>query len=71
MNDRELFKKFITSLLDLHRDNFIELLRNPEFQDNELHKKETAVHYVNELFKADIQNSIDSFMNQQQNRNGN
>ena len=62
MNDREQFEGFIKSLLDLHRDNFIELLRNPEFQNNDLHKKETAVHYVNELFKAEIQNLIDSYV---------
>ena len=67
MSDREQFKKFITSLLDLHRDNFIELLRNPEFQNNELHKKETSVHYVNELFKAEIQDSLDLFIKQNQN----
>jgi hypothetical protein len=62
MDDREQFKLFIKSLLDLHRDNFIELLRNPEFQNNNLKQKETAVHYVNELFKVDMENTIDTYM---------
>jgi hypothetical protein len=62
MDERDQFKIFIRSLLDLHRDNFIELLRNPEFQKNDMEKKETAVHYVSELFKVEMENTIDSFM---------
>jgi hypothetical protein len=64
MDDREQFKIFVKSLLDLHRDNFIELLRNPEFQNNTLRQKETAVHYVNELFKVDMENTIDAYMDE-------
>jgi hypothetical protein len=63
MDDRRQFKLFIKSLLDLHRDNFIELLRNPDFQKNDLVQKETAVHYVNELFMDEIENTIDSYLN--------
>ena len=62
MDDPQQFKLFIRSLLDIHRDNFIELLKNPEFQSNPLDKKETAVLYVTELFKAEIEETIDAFM---------
>jgi hypothetical protein len=64
MDDREQFKIFIKSLLDLHRENFIELLRNPELQNNTLRQKETAVHYVTELFKVDMENTIDAYMDE-------
>lgn len=64
MNESEQFKSFISSVLDLHRDNFIELLRNPEFQNNDIKRKETAVHYVSELFKEEIRIAVDSFVNQ-------
>jgi hypothetical protein len=64
MDDRKQFKVFIKSLLDLQRDNFIELLRNPEFQNNSLKQKETAVHYVNELFKVEMDNTIDAYMDE-------
>jgi hypothetical protein len=64
MDEREQFKSFVSSVLDLHRDNFIELLRNPEFQNNDIQRKETAVHYVNELFKEEIRIAVDSFVNQ-------
>ena len=61
MTESEQLKQFITTIVDLHRDNFIQLLTNPEFQDNDIAKKEKAVRYVTELFKHEIEENIDSF----------
>ena len=46
MISRNQVKQFVATLLDLHRDNFIQLLNNPEFQSNDLAKKELAVEYI-------------------------
>ena len=49
----------MSTVVDLHRDNFIQLLHNPEFQRNEIDKKEQSVRYVTELFKAEIEARIE------------
>ena len=53
-------KNFVNSVIDLQRDNFIELLNNPEFQDNDLKNKEKTIHYICELLKTHVQSSIQS-----------
>lgn len=62
MFTREQVKQFTATLLDLHRDNFLQLLSNPEFQSNDLEKKELAVQYITALFKKEIEENIDSFI---------
>jgi hypothetical protein len=48
---RNQVKQFVSTLLDLHRDNFIQLLNNPEFKSNDIAKQELAVQYITALFK--------------------
>ena len=62
MISRNQLKQFMMQVLDLHRDNFIQLLENPEFQANDLEKKEMAVHYVTSLFKKELDDNLDSFI---------
>ena len=62
MISRNQVKQFVATLLDLHRDNFIQLLNNPEFQSNDLAKKELAVEYITTLFKNEIEHNLDSFI---------
>jgi hypothetical protein len=49
-------------MLDLHKDNFIELLHNPEFQYADLEHKERAVQHVTALFKREFEDNFDSFI---------
>jgi hypothetical protein len=67
MISRNQVRQFMMQVLDLHRDNFIQLLENPEFQENDLEKKELAVHYVTTLFKNELDANLDSFIKTQQN----
>jgi hypothetical protein len=62
MISRNQVKKFTMTLLDLHRDNFIQLVHNPEFQSNDLESKERAIHYITALFKQEIEENLDSFI---------
>ena len=59
MLDQNQVRLFINTVLDLHRDNFIELLNNTEFQDNDLEKKELAVNYMTLLFKKELEENFD------------
>lgn len=62
MISRNQVKQFVGVLLDLHRDNFIQLLNNPEFQSNDIAKQELAVQYITTLFKNEIEHNLDSFI---------
>lgn len=62
MVTRAQLKHFVEIMLDLHRDNFIELLNNPEFQLADLEQKEMAVHHVTALFKKEFDDNFDSFI---------
>ncbi len=62
MFSREQVKQFTITLLELHRDNFIQLLSNPDFQKNDIEKKETAVRHITTLFRKELEQSIDSFI---------
>jgi hypothetical protein len=62
MVTRDQLKQFVTSMLDLHRDNFIDLLHNPEFQFADLEEKERAVQHVTTLFKKEFEDNFDSFI---------
>lgn len=62
MLTREQVKKLVITMLNLHRDNFIELLNNPEFQVADLEQKERAVHHVTALFKKEFDDNFDSFL---------
>jgi hypothetical protein len=62
MISRNQMKQFVMTLLDLHRDNFIQLLNNPEFQTNSIDKQEKAVEYITTLFKSEIDQNLDSFI---------
>jgi hypothetical protein len=61
MINRNQMKEFVMTLLDLHRDNFIQLLNNPEFQTNSIEKKQKAVEYITMLFKNEIEENLDKF----------
>ena len=67
MFSREQLKQFTIQLLELHRDNFIQLLSNPEFQKNDLEKKEAAVRLITTLFRRELEDNIDSFIKIQSN----
>lgn len=58
MISAEELKEFSHMLIDLHRDSILELLHNPEFQENDLNKKEQAVNYISILFKKEIDERI-------------
>lgn len=62
MISRNQVKQFVMTILDLHRENFIQLLHNPEFQENEIHEKEMAVEYITAIFKNEIEHNLDSFI---------
>lgn len=62
MISKNQVKQFTKTLLDLHRDNFIQLINNPEFQSNNLEEKERAIHYITLLFKDEIDSNLDSFI---------
>jgi hypothetical protein len=62
MLSRNQVRQFAATLLDLHRDNFIQLIRNPEFQANDIEKKERAIQYVTALFKQELDENFDSFI---------
>jgi hypothetical protein len=62
MISRNQVKQFTKTLLDLHRDNFIQLINNPEFQNNDLEHKERAIQYITALFKQEIDDNLDSFI---------
>lgn len=62
MITRNQLKQFVDTILDLHRDNFIELIHNPDFQYNDLEKKERAVLYMTTLFKQQLEDNLDSFI---------
>lgn len=62
MISRHQVRQFVLTLLDLHRDNFIQLLNNPEFQENDIAEKEMAVEYITTLFKNEIEQNLDSFI---------
>jgi hypothetical protein len=62
MISRNQVKQFVQTILDLHRDNFIQLLNNPEFQANDIKDKEMAVEYITALFKNEIEHNLDSFI---------
>lgn len=62
MLDQNQVRQFINTVLDLHRDNFIELLNNSEFQDNDIEKKELAVNYMTLLFKNELEENFSSFI---------
>lgn len=62
MLDQNQVRQFINTVLDLHRDNFIELLNNAEFQENEVGKKELAVNYMTLLFKKELEENFNSFI---------
>lgn len=62
MLDQNQVRQFINTVLDLHRDNFIELLNNSEFQENGLEKKELAVNYMTLLFKKELEENFNSFI---------
>ncbi|HEY0654536.1 MAG TPA: hypothetical protein VGD65_15470 [Chryseosolibacter sp.] len=62
MLDQNQVRQFINTVLDLHCDNFIELLNNPEFQSNDLEKKELAVNYMTMLFKKELEENFNSFI---------
>lgn len=59
---RNQVKQFVSTLLDLHRDNFIQLLNNTEFKSNDIAKQELAVQYITALFKNEIEQNLDSFI---------
>lgn len=62
MVSRLQLKQFVMTVLDLHRDNFLQLLNNPEFQVADLEQKEKTVEYVTLLFKKELEDNIDSFI---------
>ena len=62
MVTRDQLKQFVSTMLDLHRDNFIQLLHNPEFQFADLERKEKAVRHVTALFKKEFEENFDSFI---------
>jgi hypothetical protein len=62
MITRIQLKQFVMTVLDLHRDNFIQLLNNPEFQVSNLDQQERAVEHVTLLFKKELDDYIDSFV---------
>ncbi len=62
MLSKEQVKQFVLTVLDLHRENFIQLLHNPEFQGNSVSQKEKAVEYITAIFKNEIEQNLDSFI---------
>jgi hypothetical protein len=62
MLDQNQVRQFINTVLDLHRDNFIELLNNTEFQHNDTDKQELAVNYMTLLFKKELEENFSSFI---------
>lgn len=62
MISRNQMKQFTMTVIDLHRDNFIELIHNPEFQSNDVELRERAIRYMTALFKQEIEEHFDSFI---------
>jgi hypothetical protein len=62
MISRNQVRQFTMTLLDLHRDNFIELINNPDFQSNDIEKQERAIYYLTALFKQELDENLDSFI---------